>query len=690
MKEVINKVIELTKRIVNNESVKGINFSKQEYQIFDDLKDAFDLLICYPGNGDEEHVSNIDVNIANKIIKHNEILEAIYLEDSNNYLNLMKAKPELKKALLRNETYVDLPTEKYNTNFLLIYKIFEQKGKFLYQYIKVVPNENVFKEITSHIKGKLEFTRAYPMEIKGEERQEIISSSNTLKNEDGSYRVYPKYINFSRLKESNYANYVDVDGVLVFKSFYDAGLYKELLSARKYQTKFTIVDKDGIVVDNDKIDTCQMIEDIRDITAHTSTFSYKLADNNKVAPDGKIFIFKNKENKNEEAIIVPTCFFHTLAHINKLSSKPVDTLSYLYAPRTDKGLNEDTCENYFNICREVRIQINKDINKLELDTLCKYWIYKYIQINQSIQEKDLIGGNIDGLIFKAQNDNDIALQKFLDEKIKKVFKDVSIEILPLENTRLLIDKFVKVLEFLKNDTRDKSGKEQKEYIEFLLNGFYGFDLTDKQIINESGKIDAISIEPRAMLEMMNIIRTFVKGLSQGKNIKTNEYCKYKDELYITLCAFVVYTNLIYNNFDDDIDPTKTRIPAEIKNVLYEKVENLDMRAFKMINRKEKGNDRAHKPETFKNKKAVVSTIRNTIAHFSLKVKFNKTGNPEDNILIFNYGPDAFKSRINQASCKDVLNLITQSLFSEYKQYNHNLIELNNYDELIDVVVRKMQ
>lgn len=672
MKNLINKVIKLTECIANNKSTEDIHFSKQEFQMFDDLKDGFECLVCYPEDGkDPKDIYNVDEDIANKIIKQNEILQYIYLKNSDHYLELMQKNVKLREALKQGNTYIDFPTEPYSQNFLLTYRTFEQKNDFLYQYLKVATNENVVRERISPLKPGLEVKSAYPIEIKGEEREQVVNSTTNTQNEDGSYRVQPKYISFSRLKKKAYANYVDVDGVLVLKSFYNTGYYKRLLTARKYQTKFTIVNPDGTIADNNKIDTCKMLKGIRNITAHNKIFSYKLTGEDDVMLDGKIFVLGNGQ-----AVIVPICLFHTFAHINKLSNKQFDTLSYVYTPRYDKILTIDNCEAYLNACKEVRVYTTNNLNRLEVDTLFDYWIDKYNQLFSKNTE-------IDNLLPK----NSITLEDFLNDKIKRTFPSITIDVLPLENIQLLLKKFVSVLDSLRNDPRDTTGKEQKEYIRFLLNDFYGFGLTSKYSVGANGRSEEISIEPRALLTVMGEIRDFVKQISNGKYTKPTKSCKYKDELYITLCAFVIYTNLIYNNLDDDIDPRTSQLPREERLKLDYIIDNIDMRNFRMVKKKVKDSGRETMPEDVEDKKEVISSVRNTIAHFGLKVKFSKTGNPEDNMLIFKY--EGTPHKVNKISCKNFLQIIQQSFFAEYRPYNYNLIEVDDYAELPAKVIEKL-
>jgi hypothetical protein len=149
---------------------------------------------------------------------------------------------------------------------------------------------------------------------------------------------------------------------------------------------------------------------------------------------------------------------------------------------------------------------------------------------------------------------------------------------------------------------------------------------------------------------------------------------------------LIYTNLIYNNFKEDIyDGDTTLSKVEIKN-LEDKISQLNMDKFRI----EKEGQPATHPRTLEEKKKVISSIRGTIAHFAdppLKVKFSQSGKPEDIILRFGYKGNRFVW--NEISCADFLEFITNPLFAKYKEYNHNLLTVKTFEQLLEIVTSKI-
>ena len=112
------------------------------------------------------------------------------------------------------------------------------------------------------------------------------------------------------------------------------------------------------------------------------------------------------------------------------------------------------------------------------------------------------------------------------------------------------------------------------------------------------------------------------------------------------------------------------------------------RGFDYVNLNKKGDDRHSPITTIKAMKSVISIVRNKIAHFDVRVRFSKSGRPEDNFLIFNY--EQSPNLYYKISCKDFIEFIMNPLFLNYKDIKGNNIIVDTYDELIENVIEKIK
>ena len=208
----------------------------------------------------------------------------------------------------------------------------------------------------------------------------------------------------------------------------------------------------------------------------------------------------------------------------------------------------------------------------------------------------------------------------------------------------------------------------------------------------NGKVTPMEINPKAIAVLMDVMSSQLAQLVDLKEKKeVEEFLKlaqFRDEISIALCCFLVYTNLIYNNFVQDISRDKLFLsPEEIEK--YEKqIDKLDMSKFSMVDKNRDARTRELQPQTMEEKKKILSSVRNTIAHFKLKVIFDKKGNYENNMLIFGYENN--NRQYNKIKCCDFLNFITNDLFVNYKKYDHNKIIAKDIYDVINQVSQKLK
>jgi len=204
---------------------------------------------------------------------------------------------------------------------------------------------------------------------------------------------------------------------------------------------------------------------------------------------------------------------------------------------------------------------------------------------------------------------------------------------------------------------------------------------------DTGKRKNIYIDEKHLILTLINLYSNLYTLSK-KNEEEINFSLFRDELYISICAFLIFTNLIYNGFNEDMNGDYSRLNKDEKRELESKL-NIEMfKGFTFINKNIKGHDRSSKVTSLQDMKDVIKKLRDNIAHFSVKVKFSKNGNPEDHILLFGYEMSA--SIYYTISCKDLITFLMNPLFSEYKSHKDEIIELNNFDELKDIIIEKMK
>ena len=675
MDKTLKKVIEFAKCISNNKSANHIKLTNEEHEMLKDLNYEFSYLVCHRKYSEDDNTK-----VADKIIKQNKILQGVFYEGTERYDDIMQDEVELRQALENGNYYISKEGLIEDEHKFLANYEYEKVGKFLYQYIKIKPNNKI------NIQSKRKVTQLSikpielinPLMITGEEREEIINSVTPINGNiyqlsayrfkdiipTGGLIIKDKSL-FNNYLKNEGMDYIDVDGVLVSLDKYLDGGYATYAKMEKYQSGFLVVNKDGDVLDTDTQKSMDILNNIRVLIARNGRrFNYYLEEEQGKIYNGKRHWGKGYRGKvfvvsDKYALMIPKLLIRTLPHINSLNYNVTDkSLSYFYTPkRQDRLSTREECEQFLKECREIRVKGESVSHKLELDAI------------------------MTDAINKSYNEDNLDLQQFLEKKILAEFPNATISILPLQNIGLLLNKLVDNEHFLNDE--ENTFEIQRECVRFMIDDFYGFSITSKKVMKQNGKLDYVEINPDTLYLIFD--NNLLPYLNPNEK-HTPMLALHRDETYIALCAFLIYTNLIYNNFKEDINPKKSTLSNVDKISLDEKIKQLNMDKFRM---ERKGFPATH-PREIKEKKDVIASIRNSVAHFSdhsLKVKFSQSGKPED--IILRFGKDGNDFIWNEISCGDFLEFITNPLFAKYREYDYNLIKVKSFEELMEQVTSKI-
>ena len=154
------------------------------------------------------------------------------------------------------------------------------------------------------------------------------------------------------------------------------------------------------------------------------------------------------------------------------------------------------------------------------------------------------------------------------------------------------------------------------------------------------------------------------------------------------CLFLAYVNLVDNNFDDDFDTKKSKLSVEEKFRLRMNV-NDSINIFndvRIVNDNLKGNDKERNSDSYEDGKVIISTIRNKIANFEVYMKYSKSGDMDDNELVFK-NSSKFYYKIK---CKDFIELITNPLFVNYNIDNYEKNIVHSFEEFQNTMVSTIE
>lgn len=693
--ELLNNIISIIKNIIFHQNIDQINMSREDFNSFIELGSSFIYVICHPKDNELENVEAID-----KIIKDTEFYSCTYIIDSKEFNEALKNDKALQN-FMNNEKYDPHKEIKNHLHSHVFYNVYVKDGNLIHKFKKFDRNRDRYTKIKTYmnvtnLQNPIKISPYAPLVIEKssldnykdkliyDEKNDtyllcqyefmsdddLLSATNQLmtllKKVPSNKKMLPtvamKYL--SNIYKKHYFKYVKDGDNLVYielKNDYD---YNSYIKEVEHLHKFLIIDKNGNYIDNNSVNSANILKKMRVYLAHNKNkFNFLIKHNNTANFEGMFFILDD-----EKAIVFPSKLYEGLSHLNMYSiGIRKKCFKYLYCPQLKKCIeNEDELKVYLRKLKTFNIYTSNKIEENKFNFSIVHLANKYNELY----------------------DNSDNLCEYLTSNLCKQYGDMRIELNELENTQLLEQKLVNNPYFFKSSTDKESINNQLYYINFIVETFYSFDITKKNAILPNGKSADIYINPKASSMIMKNIYDDLSAARTKKKYISN-YSMYCDEYYITLCALLTFTNIINNSFDDDLEPKNSSLSLNELEEMERKIKvNANIfKSFVLVNENKKGNDKLYTPQTLIDFKKVISSVRNKIAHFDLKVKFSKSGNPGDNILIFDY--DEEKSNLYyRITCKDFFEFITNPLFANYKSKQKKLI-FESYDELIDNVVKKI-
>lgn len=675
MIDIINKFCDAAINLTKNEQINKDKLSKENMLILLEIMTNLENLTCYA-----ENKIFHDAEVAYEIINNSMVCTSIDFIGSSICDFIVGNCKELKK-FMESDATISQPILKMDdySNSMTIYSIYKKEGNFLYTYQCLKESEKILADGTctiplskkSHVNARL---KDFPIFIKKEAISEY--EGILIKKENGyllpafpffelapislAKKVDPKNHNLrekAALIERGYAlctySLIEKNGDLIEKDFYNSFDYDTYYKEKQYYNKFVFVNKEGKILENSSVSPALVMKKIRHNIAHCKNiYSFKINEHNmQVCFYAYAFIL------DDRAIIVPYFLYESLSHIN-MTNFDVDSNTYNYlevANLESKLNNEEEILNYLKRCKKISLSNVKGINREKLDCTLTNFLNKYDDLKEKEQ----------------------TLQEYLSLNIKEVFNGVTVKVSELKNIEFVANKLARNPYFLKS-IEGLEGKYQTLNILVILKDFYDFDLNKEDSLSKSGKAKNFRINPRAISKILQRIYNFIAYNSVNLS-EDNDLSMIREEVYFSLCIFLAFASFIWNKFNDDLE---TEMP------FFESLKSkLDPNIFKGFSLIDQNNKSSKKIITSKEMQDVIDKIRNNVAHNNVKVKFSKSGNPEDNFLIF-----SFHNKDNlyyMITVKDFLVFITNPLFCTYNKNRQEIISVNNYDELIKEVVNKL-
>lgn len=671
IKNFCNAAINLTE----NKDISEFKLSKEEMLLLLEIMTNLENLTCYAENKPFH-----DAEVASEIINNSMVCISIDFIGSSAYNFLVNKSEKLKKFMESNETISQpiLEMDDYS-NSMIIYDIYKKEGNFLYKYQSLKESDKIFGVGTytiplskkSHVNAKL---KNVPIFIK---KNAISEYEHMLTKKEDKYllpafpffelspfalakKVDPKNHNLiqkASIIERGYAScaysLIEKNGDLIEEKFYNSFNYDNYYHEKQYYNKFVFINKNGEILDNSSVSPSLIMKKIRHNIAHSKNmYSFKI--NERTA---QVSFYAYAFILDDRAIIVPYFLYESLSHIN-MTNFDVDsnTYNYLKVANLEKQLNsEEEILNYLKKCKNISLSNVKGINREKLDCTLTHFINKY----EEITEKEL------------------SLQDYLSQNIKEIFKNVNVKVSELKNSEFVANKLARNPYFLKS-IEGLEEKYQALNILVILKDFYDFDLNQNDSLSNSGKAKNFKINPKSVNRILPRIYHFM-----AHNLfdieEDNDLAMIREEVYFSLCIFLAFANFIWNKFNDDLEKEMPFFES-----LKSKLEASIFKGFSLIDEKNKSSKRI---TTSKEMQDVIDKIRNNVAHNNVKVKFSKSGNPEDNFLIFSFHNR--DTSYYMISVKDFLTFITNPLFCSYSKNKQEIVSVNSFEEIIQEVVKKI-
>ena len=562
------------------------------------------------------------------------------------------------------------------------YKYYQKENGFIEVYEgEQINDEALFIYYKKNNKGIV-----VPYIIKEEKVEQLIADGYAEKIDENKLKVFSTYnlIRVYDLIENKFEptkdlmrnfdlTYVKDENMFVCEECYSDNYLKNWIDIGKnfVGPNFKIIDKNGNSLQTDEINYSQIIKKMRDAISHGNVFDLKMPVVSNFDLDVMSFILKSKtdaENKFKCAVVCLNSIISFLAYSCCISSSCEDgKYRFLVVPNLkSKMLNKEQVQDFLGKCFVVSIKLEQEFNEMVFLNYVNYLIGKYIEI--------------------SDNSNKPNIKEYMDERVKKKFPNVTIEIEEISNLDLLNSKTINNPRFFK-----KQEQEQDSYVYDVLNNFYDAELLTKNGAHQN----RVQLKTKGIKKMTEKINNILTILCVPKECKQKAGF-YSFEYEMLLVLLVVYVCLIKNDITDEMNRNnkKPYLNELVKNTqnnsLEVKIADTNMSCFTFYD--SNGDQTKRKPNFANEKLNVLKWIKNAVCHNGVFLKQPLAKNTDEQVLIFeSVGQEGFsknkteKIHVVEVKYKDLMNYFLTPTFLEHKNDLNKIIKVETFDELMSKI-----
>ena len=486
---------------------------------------------------------------------------------------------------------------------------------------------------------------------------------------DGGYRVF-KNMNFDSIKKS----LEDVKEISEDKFSIIQDGQEVIIERCKNGVNFVISEQDQNpfferhfrffvkgreIKDFSQTNFSKLFYEMRTAEAHHSIYNYC----NGAAFGGKVFDMGTK-------VALLSNRWHE--KLSKMIAGPFKgtgrNLKLAYIPRGAKSVkNIDSLEQKLKSCKIVEIDFSKDVDLFEARQYARNFL-------------DIVAVN---------NVNDV--RKYLTEKLSSVYNSFNVSVRNFENIDLLKARLDNNAYYNVKAKDSECISSQNHILRAIVEDIYNFDIVSRDIISDAGKVKPIKID-------MQDFSDYLFGdmhnmqISMGyMNERTRDFGYAYSEKFISTCMFVAYSNLIRNQYLDNINElnlssVKGFVDSGERGEQKRDLQAIDMSMFtikKITGKKEK-----FEPKTLNDRITVMRSIRNSISHNGLLIQYAKNGNIHESRFVFTLAKHP-ELQI-KVKCDDFLKFVSDPIFSNYRAEEIKSINANTNVELEAEIQKLLQ
>ncbi len=619
MNDFILRYTQMVQKLINDEKIKKIDFTKNEaLNIVQTLGGLVNTVNFY----DTEIFKNkkyLSLAINDNIFYHGEC----YI-NSEEYTSIVKNNPKLSdiKNLKTIKIEDVTATRFYGLKCYKVYKL-NEKPNTLMQFRQIESMQNY--------RGEILYNTTLDMLLKAYGDAYTKDGNVYIPMNDGTFGLAKQ-----EGKNVNILPYDDAENPFNNKLF-------------------RLFDKDGEITDFSKINTVNLIKQLRVAEAHKQVYYYKSGE----MYGARAFML---DSTNMVALVSNVWYDNLYQFSNNTWQGDTNDISVLYVPRLPKPIKQES-------------DLDNKLSKI-----------KIINVNFYSPEQKILEQKIIEAILKNYSHmglTNISVVDYLKENLKPFVKGkLTVTENSNINTDLLKAKLVNNKGFYNMAANDKENeKKQNAWIKYLIEEMYGFDLIKPDIIAQNGKVNTLKIDLKSLYAIWHTELSSVQELA-GLDAKATKIRYTTAERYISLCAFCIYHNLIHNGFMDAINDRTSNIkgyvPVKSVDDLQKGLMIIDMSAFKIKTKKEE-----FSPKFINQRLAVLRAVRNSVAHNNFLVKYSKNGKIEDSNFIFTLENSADTIVINS---QKFLEFINNPLFVEFGDGFNQTLTATNVKELEQTMV----